>query len=256
MPVLKALVANYSRNPIAARRQMANWASSDPRGFSSNAAQLLPDFEETPGFQYLTSLLLDGGHLLAIVCDGNILPKPKAVDVVRKMCHLILHLDVKLLRTLLAKGEDGLSPTEAQQAESLVAILNLASPGNRLLPTLVQLLRKPDARIRSNTAKAMGLRNNQTETLLNDPDPTVRANAVEAFWHVDSTRAKKLLREALRDSHNRVVGNGLLGLLWLGEESSVQATLAMSAHPLAAHRASAVWVMGQSGNKYWGDPLY
>jgi len=83
---------------------------------------------------------------------------------------------------------------------------------------------------------------------MSDPDPRVRANALEALKDVDDDETRELLRTAMRDSNNRVVGNALLGLYRAGDCTSIAELLKMAEAGHHVHRSTAAWAMGESGD--------
>jgi hypothetical protein len=90
---------------------------------------------------------------------------------------------------------------------------------------------------------------------LSDIDPRTRANAVEALWGRDTAYARALLRSAARDSNNRVAGNALFALYSAGEIWTIGELLKMALSEVPRRRASAAWVMGETGDRRFGDAL-
>ena len=85
------------------------------------------------------------------------------------------------------------------------------------------------------------------QSRMGDADPRLRANAVEGLWGVETEEARELMLAALHDASNRVVGNALYGLYAMGESVSLAETIKLAAHPLPVFRATAAWVMGETG---------
>jgi hypothetical protein len=83
----------------------------------------------------------------------------------------------------------------------------------------------------------------------------LRANAVEGLWGVETEEARDLMLAALRDGSNRVVGNALYGLYAMGESASLAEALKLAAHPDAVFRATAAWVMGETGDPRFREPV-
>ncbi len=90
---------------------------------------------------------------------------------------------------------------------------------------------------------------------LSDIDPRTRANAVEALWGNDTAYARALLRSATRDSNNRVAGNALFALYSAGEIWTIGELLKMAVSEVPRRRASAAWVMGETGDRRFADAL-
>jgi hypothetical protein len=153
-------------------------------------------------------------------------------------------LGVRLARRLTLDAEQADEPTERR----ILGILPVLSDTS-LLPLLLQLSRHPSSRVRSKVSLLIGRINRNSkwvEKQMLEPDPRVRANAVEALWGVDSEEARELLWKCATDCNNRVAGNALAGLYCLGETESIRLALDMAAHPSADFRATAAWAMGKS----------
>ena len=58
---------------------------------------------------------------------------------------------------------------------------------------------------------------------------------------------RALLHFATKDAHNRVWGNALVGLDYLGDSSALEEIVKMSAHESALFRATAAWAMAKPG---------
>jgi HEAT repeat protein len=128
----------------------------------------------------------------------------------------------------------------------------------RVLPSLMRLLRHSNPYLRSKVVKMIGQSSRSTRWVrakLSESDPRVRANAVEAIWGVDSIEARTLLHFAANDASNRVIGNALLGLYYLGDCAALKQLTNMSAHESSRFRATAAWVMGQTGDVRFSDVL-
>src|SRR5687768_8808131 len=93
------------------------------------------------------------------------------------------------------------------------------------------------------------------ELRLTDPDPRVRANAVEALWQSRQRGAEHVLRKATRDSHPRVVVNGWVGLYYIGDPGAAEGLLQLASDGSPAHRAAAVWGLGQLGDAVFQPKL-
>lgn len=122
-----------------------------------------------------------------------------------------------------------------------------------MIPVLRQLSRHPNPHVCSKASLLLGrLHQNQNwvsywvQGVLQDPDPRVRANAVESLWKVDSPKAREILLTALKDSHCRVVANALIGLYHLGDRGAAIQMRAMIRHSSAAFRAAAAFGIGET----------
>ncbi len=135
-----------------------------------------------------------------------------------------------------------------------------------LLPWLRNLMNEPDEIIRSKAAKLIcGLRPNRAfiERQMQVEDGRVRANAVEALWHVRSEDATAIFQMAAADSHHRVVANALLGLFYQNDLSAVEAMLKHAVDERPLTRAAMAWALGETRdrralptlNKLAADPV-
>src|SRR5262249_28314127 len=144
------------------------------------------------------------------------LNREQATQLARTAVRIDPMADAKLVRSI-ACGFGARHPAEAGR---LLDILGEVVPLSRLLPSLMTLLRHRDSYLRSKAVLMVGKANRSArwaEELLTDPDPRIRANAVESLWDSDSEGVIELLRSTASDWNNRVAGNALLGLYRLGD---------------------------------------
>jgi HEAT repeat protein len=162
--------------------------------------------------------------------------------------------DAMIVRRLAesAAGEGEAIADPARLTEILAEIADTS----RMLPPLMRLLRHPNPYLRSKVVKIIGRGGRSVKWVrgrLNDPDPRIRANAIEALWGMDTPEARMLLKLAAGDANNRVLGNALLGLYYLGECSVLEDLVKLSAHESALFRGTAAWAMGQTGDLRFSD---
>lgn len=108
-----------------------------------------------------------------------------------------------------------------------------------------------DARIRSALALVCGKFATLArlgESLFEDPDPRVRANAIESLWGRSDEEAVARFRAALGDSHPRPVANACVGLYLAGRAEAVRELGSLASHPEPRFRAAAAWAMGRTGH--------
>jgi HEAT repeat protein len=138
----------------------------------------------------------------------------------------------------------------------LMEILSEIADASRVLPHLMRLLRHPNPYLRSKVVKMIGRGGRSVKWVkgrLNEADPRVRANAIEALWGVDTPEARSLLELATNDADNRVLGNALLGLYYAGDCAVLEDLVKLSAHESKLFRATAAWVMGRTGDLRFSD---
>lgn len=137
---------------------------------------------------------------------------------------------------------------------AVAALLALREVGSdRSTVPLLELLRATHNEfVRSTTLLTLGElapheANAALKRYLDDPAPRIRASAVEVLAQTieDHVEDAPLLHQALRDPHNRVRGNALVGLWKIdpGACSRPFHELLTSLQPV--WRATAAWVMGQ-----------
>jgi len=128
-----------------------------------------------------------------------------------------------------------------------LALLEGLTDYSVLFPWLRALAGSSDERIRSQSVKALcKLRANSPLILrqLKAEDGRVRANAIEALWHVQTPEAAAIFQEALADGHHRVVVNALIGLYRQHDPSAVGTLLAYAGHSSELYRIAVIWAIG------------
>lgn len=132
-----------------------------------------------------------------------------------------------------------------------LAILDELSQTDPIIPWLRQLTEHPDERIRSKAVKALcRLRPSKStvELHLQSTDARVRANALEALWHLNSTDAITFFESALEDPHHRVVINALIGLCYRKAPGAFEMLVGLSSHSSEMFRLATVWALGELGD--------
>ncbi|MEO8660110.1 MAG: HEAT repeat domain-containing protein [Bryobacteraceae bacterium] len=239
----------FSAGPMRARENIDRLVEADKSAFLDAATPLILLAKTDQGYRYLLAQMLAKGFFVEIVCNTARMDSVAGVTFLRAAVKMDPQFDVKLTRWLLDEGNRQWLTSMGSQSETLLDVLAEASPGNRLLPLVIQFLRSKGEHVSSKAALLVAQRSQQVELALADPDPRVRANAVEALWGLDTQKARRTLYNAIDDSNNRVVGNALLGLLKLKERSATIRLSAMARHQDPLFRASAAWVMGQTRDR-------
>jgi hypothetical protein len=182
------------------------------------------------------------------LCDPELAPR-QALSLARAARDVDPQAEADIARELAAAAEPS---GDWGRAQRLMEILSQISDGTRILPWLMRLLRHSDPYLRSKAVLLVGRGSrgvkSEVRKSLAEPDARVRANAVEALWGIDTEEVRELLRAALRDGNNRVVGNALLSLYRLGDCSVAPDLLEMAGHASAAFRATAAWAIGETGD--------
>jgi HEAT repeat protein len=246
---LETLIHGFDEAPIPSSRRMRRLLEEDRDAFLRAAVVSLRQVGETRGYYYLIKLLADHGLLRKLVSDPT-LNLSAALTLARVGMQIDPTLFSAMARTLL----NGLGEQNIRRAEEAIRILDiLATIPNfpRLAPLLEHLLQHPDPRMRSKAALLIGRRNksaNWVEQSKQEPDPRVRANALEGLWGADEDAVRRLFWEMAWDANNRVVGNALMGLYLIGDTRAIARTLEVAGNVEPRFRATAAWVMGQSGD--------
>jgi hypothetical protein len=164
----------------------------------------------------------------------------------------------KLARSLpeepAGSGDSRLGPVMAR----LLDLIGALQEGRQILPVAAALLRHPNRHVRSKTALLMGrIRKDHAwaEQRLSDPDPRVRANAVESLWDTSSEGARAVFLAAIADADSRVAGNAIVGLYRLGDAASIGLTAALGTSADPRRRATGAWIMGRTGDMRFVNPL-
>lgn len=225
--LLQKLILSFEDTPATSGRRMRELLEKDPWAFLPAALATLR--------QAATS-----GQLLHELLEEEDPPAflPAAQATLRHAAHLRAY---RCLIALLA-GND----------------LLRRCGGPRLLPALAHLLQHPDPQIRSKVALLIGRRHESSrpvEHRREEADPRLRANAIEGLWGVDGEGVRRALWGTSRDAGSRTAGNALLGLHRLGETGVIDRILKMALHAQARFRATAAWVMGESADPRFLEPL-
>jgi hypothetical protein len=228
------------------RKKLAELLVADPPGFRTAALEILPALHESSSRKCLLDLMLKAG--LVPVCDPALIGQEQEVALTRDLCELDPQLDMKLARRLSGAASEKVPEAVVQR---VLVLLNSIPENARVLPIVIKLLRHPSPTIRSKAALVIGRVSKTphvTQEFLSEPDPRVRANAIEALWGMDSAKARAVLREAADDPNNRVAGNALLGLYRVGDTFAISRILQLAEHPKPEFRTTAAWVMAQTGS--------
>jgi len=250
-----ALVANLSAGTAGSQLVIEELLGNDPDIFYRGAIEALRTQEESRGLRFLVGLLVANDLLEPLLCEGS-LRVEEAAAAIRMAIQMDPCVELSLARHLAEGVSSGTHPLLAANASRVLDILGRVSDGTRILPPLARLLHSTDAGLRSKAALIMGRSNRSAvwvQSRMSDADPRLRANAIEGLWGVDTEEARDLMLASVRDANNRVAGNALYGLYTLGDPASIAETIKLAAHPVPLFRATAVWVMGKTGDPRFRD---
>ena len=237
------LEAGYARRSP----ELRELAGQSPASFLNLSRCLLRDCRDTGGARQVLSMLAARGWLAPLIRSVA----ARDPGLAGGMAHLGLSVYPALEREL-ASGETA-PPVSAGGAdpEFMQELLAVIETALSLLPSPSAAARSLDARSRATLARIysqLAVARQDLDVLLADPEPRVRANAVEALWNLDTEPALDRLAAAARDPHHRVAANGLVGLSLAGDERAVEGLAAMAASDDPAARLAAIWAMGRTGD--------
>ncbi|HEY2012853.1 MAG TPA: HEAT repeat domain-containing protein, partial [Bryobacteraceae bacterium] len=247
---LELSVRNFDRDSVGHGRVIRELMRENPQVFYSNAIEILTNQDGSRGSHFLLTTLVDN-HLLLPALQDPSLTREQSTALARAAARGGQMVDVAIARHLAEKAESLTDENCPPEMQRLMEILAETSDGTRILPSLMALARMQNPYLQSKAVLMVGRIHRNVKWVQNrlaDPDSRVRANAIEAIWGLDSEEARRLLRSAARDANNRVAGNALLGLYRLGDCWAIPEVIAMATHESRQFRASAAWVMGETGD--------
>ncbi len=171
--------------------------------------------------------------------------------VLLALCRTLMRVDLQFDVKLVSALADDPSVTKDTFLRAL-SVLDETSAGGRLTMTLARVSRDSDPVVAAKIAMLMGKRVSNplwVERQLTSTDARTRANVIETLWGVDTAQARKSLNAALKDTNNRVVGNALVGLHLLGDESGWPHLHDLAAHPEPTYRTTAIWVVSKTRDR-------
>ncbi len=253
---LGKLVRNFEADASASRQQIRDLLDNHREIFCASSIEILKTTGDSRGAQYLVALLVANGMLLQAMCNPD-LSKEEALSLGRAARRVDPMTDVTLSRSLAESGAGGGTVHIADPARLMDILCEIADPGH-IMPSLMRMMRHPNTYLRSKAVKMIGRGSLSAKWVmgrLSESDPRVRANAVESLWGVDTPEARTLLSFAVNDSNNRVVGNALLGLYYLGDSPVLADVVKLAGAESPLFRASAAWVMGEAGDPRFTEAL-
>ncbi len=240
----------FDRDAAGYGQRIRKLLKADREAFYAGAIEILRTRDESRGAQYLLSVLAADELLLRALCEPT-LTKEQALALARAAVQAGVMADVVLAKNLsehAASIGDGACPPDIQR---LMDVLADISDGSRVLPFLISLSRQANPYLQSKAVLMIGRINRNVkwvQSRLMEADPRVRANAIEALWGIDTEEARRLLRSAGRDGNNRVAGNALMALYRLGDGWAIPELFKMADHESRRFRATAAWIMGETGD--------
>jgi hypothetical protein len=254
---LVALVRDFDRDAASCRKRISEILQYEPESFYATTIEILKRDTDSRAAQFLVALMLSQNLIFRALCEPA-LSLERATTLARMAIRADPMADIALARQLADASTGTSDPNGVGMAERLMVILDKISDGKRILPSLMRMLRNNNPYLRSKAVLMIGRGGrslNWIRMRLEESDTRVRANAVEALWGMDGPEARQLLESSTRDSNNRVAGNALLGLYWVGESSVLPELVKMASHDSPAFRRTAAWVMGETGDPRFSEIL-
>lgn len=243
---LADLIDDFVHQPAVASRTFRELRES-PESELENIIRSLPEFADSAGLSQLLRVIARDSRALALCTCPRLLSTADAIRIARKMQAVEPSVDARMLRLLQPSSES--TVTNAAHAARVLEIVDVISDGMRTQTVLAQLLWHDDLRIRSKAALLIGRSQRNVSWLerqMRDPDPRVRANAVQALWGTRSIEACEVFLEAAGDPNHRVAANSIVGLHRAGDLRSIVLASLMARHNEEKFRAAAVWAMGET----------
>lgn len=240
---LESLVAGFDNNPFRARLSLRDLFAEQPGAFMRAALPLFTRGMPQAAAEAIARLLLANQALISSVSDPSISSLPEALAVCRAAIATDPSFDVQLARRI---GEGGVL-VDDHQATRILELLSQLSEPSRVMPQLMQLLRSGNIWIRSKAILLIGRTKKDTrwlEPFLDDADPRLRSNAVEALWGVATFDAIQIFHKAVQDPNHRVAANACVGLHLAGDPEAVMQLEQMANFADPMFQAAAAWAMG------------
>lgn len=250
------MVRNFETDATEGRRLILGFLEKDRDLFLAGAMEVLKSGDASRAGQFVVSLLSSNGMLLQALSDSS-LSRDQAIALGRAIKRADPMMDSVLAHSLADSATGNGAVVISDPARIMEILCDIADPA-RVMPSMMRLLRHPNPYLRSKAVKMIGRGSRSVRWVmgrLNESDPRIRANAVESLWGVATPEARTMLNFAASDANNRVVGNALLGLYYLGEACSLTNIANLAEHEFSLFRSTAAWVMGATGDPRFTDAL-
>jgi hypothetical protein len=242
-------IDSFRLNPQKAGRRLRELLDEVPGAFIDCVTERLRTPGETPEMRYLVSLLVSRGMLLDALREVG----RADAAVAGQWARLAQHLSPGFERTLARAVLDAEQAHDLNgETEFLLGLLSDLSGGATVLPLLGSLRTSEDPRVRSRMASLLGRTAGAQRwfaVLKDDPDPRVRANAIEALWNTEGPFAAACFESAVEDEHYRVVASAWVGIYLQGDAAAVAGLARMARHEDPNYRAAAAWAMGKTDDQ-------
>ena len=182
------------------------------------------------------------------VCNPQRISREESIRVAQLRAEERRTFEIEIFRYLT---QQLIKPrVDVSVVERALEVLMAIAPMARLHGALRSALAHDDAKVRSKAAVAVGRCVADVpllQRLLTDPDARVRANTLEALWHLRTSEIETIFVRALHDTHHRAVANAVYGLYLINPEKYFAKVCSLIEHPHAAYRSAGAWLLGRIG---------
>lgn len=246
---IAALLASFTDGDLAPKQSLQQMLTSDPKAFYIAAIRVLARGKASDGSRYLSNLISESRHSVAVLLDPDSCSLAEAVAAARSVAESGKKLETALEMALGKAFREQNTVQNSTQVLRILDLLAAVSAQSCWNSLQVELMAYPDKVVRSKAALLIGRRTKNTAWIgrrLMDRDVRVQANAVEALWELDGSESKPLLLAAAKSKNNRVAANAALGLYRLAEKKAVRGLMDMARHPDPSFRISALWAIAET----------
>ena len=256
---IAVVVSEWQNEPATGTMLVRAVKDGNPREFCLAGLRAIQSGQvAADGFLH-SSLTLN--ILLHGLLDSWAFTRGDAIELAKELSRFDPLMDMHVASNFLERFEDDddrhIDKSEVHRVLELIE--DLSQNPRRVLRLLAALQKHNDSWVRSKLACMWARHVGPTPWVtlqLQDPDPRIRANIVEGFWEAPLTSEKRqLLLKATKDPHQRVIGNALVGLARMGDDSALQRIQSLASHSSPDFRATAAWVMGEIADVSFRDLL-
>jgi len=243
--VVISLLQQFEKNRRDVGRRLSELLEKDPVAFQEAAISYVVSSSEAPGAQFVLWLLHKHDLLLDLLLNPRLCTLGQAIQVGRAAKEHIEYVDIGLAKRLKGASEP--------QAMRILRLLAAIADNNRTLPLLIQIFRSQSADLRAKAARIFSRYCQNTlftENMLEDPDPEVRASAVEGLGLSGQRTVPQVLLSAGADQDPRVQVHALLARYRLGDVDALDQLKELAAETNQDLRLNAIWALGETR-----DPL-
>jgi hypothetical protein len=239
----------FTSNPVQAAESLEQMIQDDWPAFEREVLQVLSNPAGVAGSVFLLSFLQKKGLLWRWIEDVERLPLETSAKIADFALLFDREFDLRLAERLeqhrIAEGAVRLR---------LVELIERVSRGSRAIERIKFLADDPDKRVRSKIVRLLGRISDEAADArrkLGDPDPRVRAAAVEALWGHAPEHGRPVFTAALDDPNHRVRGNAVYGLYRLDDTSCLLPLRQLLEDGEELARRAGLWTVEQTR-----DPRY